>query len=269
MNFKSTLAKGILLFVILVSSCKKEEHLNDQSIHLAGKLKEEYVQYNGNIKFLYFYDQDKTLLKQEQWAEGILLAANEYRYLDGKLYFRTYSTYAGPNAPLRVFSVSKYTYTGELLTRVVENVLERHGLESDIVTSLYYDDEGSLTFARRWQLTAEGYPLMTHNFFKTDAAGNILTIKEVNVTNGVTAKPNIYSMKYDDKHNPRYRLVDPLEFSHYFSPNNVIGLNEKTPATEHDVHFLYQYNIQQMPLSLQVDDVVESDFRDVAKWIYY
>ena len=269
MNIRKSLSKGILLFVILASACKKEKHLNDQSLHLAGKLKEEQVQYIGKLRFLYFYDQDRTLLKQEQWAEGLLVAANEYRYLNGKLYFRTYSTYAGPDAPLRVHSVSKYTYTGELLTRVVENVLQRDGQESDIVTSLYYSEKGSLTFARRWQLTAEGYPLMTHNFFKTDAAGNILTIKEVNITNGVTANPNIYTMKYDDKHNPRYRLVDPLEFTQYFSPNNVIGLNESTPAAAHDTHFLYHYNIQQMPLSLQVDDIVESEFRDVVKWVYY
>lgn len=268
MNFKSTV-KGILLFVILASACKKEEQLNDQSIHLAGKLKEEQVQYIGNLKFKYFYDKDKTLLKQEQWAEGLLVAANEYRYLNGKLYFRTYLTYAGPDLPLRVYSVSKYTYTDELLVRVVENVLERHGQESDIVTSLYYNSKGSITFARTWNLTAEGYPLMTQKFFTTDANGNILTIKEVHITNGVSAKPTFYTMEYDEKHNPRYKLVDPLEFTQYFSQNNVINLNEKTTAAEEATHLIYLYNIQGMPLSLKLDKHVDSELKEAVKWIYY
>lgn len=269
MNFKIKLTKGLLLFVFLISACKKDKQEFDSSILLVGKLKEEQVQYAGDIKFKYFYDNDRTLNKQELWAGGMLVAANEYRYLDGKLYFRTHLVYTGQNVPLKVESVSKYTYSGDLLTEAVENVLERKGEESDISTRFTYDERGFIQSARQARVTSEGTRIVVYHTFTTDEEGNVLKIKELTTTNGKAAKSNMYTMQYDDKHNPRYNLIDPLEFSQFFSPNNVVELNVKTTAEERSTQFRYLYTPQQMPVSMEANDVIKTEFRDLVKWVYY
>lgn len=268
MNSKTTLAKGLLLFVLLVSACKKDENLHDQSNIVHGKLKEEQVQFEGDLKFQYHYDNDQTLNKQELWADGMLVASNEYRYLNGKLYFRTYSTYAGEKA-LKVISVSKYTYTGDLLTTVVENVLERHGAESDIITNFTYTEDGLIKSARKWNINEYGVPIVVESAFTTGVNGNIIKISEVTTTRGVRGLPSVYTMKYDDKRNPRYGLIDPLEFTEYFSPNNVVDLNEKTSSGEKLTQFRYEYNADRLPTSVDANDLLPAEFRELVKWVYY
>ncbi|RYE43090.1 MAG: hypothetical protein EOP48_23080 [Sphingobacteriales bacterium] len=226
------------------------------------------MQLEEDIKFLYFYDNDQRLDRQELWAEDMQLASNEYRYLNGKLYFRTHSIYSGEKALVET-SVTKYTYTGEQLTTVVENVLERHGEESAIITNFTYTDEGFIKSAVQKWVTAEGYRIVVESTFTIGINGNILQIKEITFTNGVAAKPDIYTMEYDDKRNPRYHLIDPVQFTEYFSPNNVVSLKEDTSAKKKTTEFRYQYNPQRMPTSVEANDVVQTEFRNVAKWIYY
>ena len=268
MNIKRTLLKALLLLVLLASACKKENKLHDHTNVNPGKLKEEYVKLGGDLKYVYHYNDDQTLKKQELWADGMLIASNEYRYLNNKLYFRTYSEFSGEKA-LKVISITKYTYTGELLTTAVENVLERHGGESDIITNITYTEEGLIKSARQRRINEFGVSEEVERAFTTGANGNIIKINEVRYTRGIGAPPTVYTMKYDDKRNPRYGLIDPLEFAEYFSPNNVIDFHEKHLNNEKCVQFYYEYNADWLPTSLEANDLIQNEFRNLAKWSYY
>ncbi len=269
MNFKSTLIKGLLLFVLFASACKKDKHEIDPTTLFAGKLKEELVHVTSDIKFVYFYNEDKTLKTQELRGEGLLLAVNDYRYLDGKLYFRTHSVYTGPNTPLKEETVSKYTYTGELLTEVLDNALERDGEESNITTRFSYDTNGFLRFARQANVDVDGNSVVVYRTFNTDDNGNILKIRELTIVNDKVSKSQTYTMQYDDKTNPRYNLIDPMEFSQFFSPNNVVNLIVKNDDEETSTEFRYLYTPQQTPATMESNYVVPTEFKDFVKWAYY
>lgn len=269
MNSKTILTKSLLLFVLLASACKKDNTPPDNSALLKGKVKEERVLISGNYKFSYDYDENQQIKAQKFWIDDVVAALNEYTFLKGKLYFRVYSLHAGTGAAMNEESVTKYTFTGNQLTLAVENVLARQGEESDIVTRFTYDEQGFIKSTRQESTTAEGSQHLVINLFTVDENGNILKIRESTYFDGKFAKRNTYTMEYDDKQNPRYNLINPLEYAQYFSPNNVVELTEKTSEEETSTQFLYQYNSAQKPASMDANDVVKTEFRHLVKWVYY
>ncbi|HKG05085.1 MAG TPA: hypothetical protein VKB19_01435 [Pedobacter sp.] len=256
MKLKNALVKSLILFILLLQACGKNspEKENEKPPveeekpgPLANKLRSQGKTENSPDN--YFYNSDGTLSREEfyEYDNVKLSFQNKYYYKNNK---RSASTFAADYSLGDTLTVSyrhDVTWTGNQITEVLEDwpyLDSPKGIQlaNRELSTFSYDAKGFIKSIKiEW--VKNGTKTRKQDLqLTTDGRGNLIKAEITTYDmNGDFMHSSTEVREYDDKVNPKYKLLSPISYFAFFSPNNVTKISGETTYT-------YKYNAAGLPI---------------------
>ncbi|WP_276089180.1 hypothetical protein [Pedobacter sp. JY14-1] len=247
------LLKCLAVSFLVLQSCKHDKTTvkpegTDSPGPLAGKLKTILV--NGEKEFwtAYSYAQDGTLEKEQSFNKTKVQNETDFDYAGGKITStvlkRSYAEGLSPAV------VRHFYYTNGMLSSIREFDVDPYSLERSAFNYVFSYSGGVLKELRTEIVRSAGdYVLYQLTKFDADARGNVVKAEIQTYRNNQAQNTEIRQYVYDDKVNPLVKLTDPLKFSVYFSPNNVVKetITPSPGGSSTVTGYQYEYNADGKP----------------------
>jgi len=247
------LIKCLAVSFLLLQSCKHDKgtvkpECVDNPGQLAGKLKSVLV--NGEKEFwtAYSYAQDGTLEKEQSFNKTTVQNETDFDYAGGKITSTVLKrNYADGLSPA---VVRHFYYANGMLSSIREFDVDPYSLERSALNYVFSYSGGVLKELRTEVVRSAGdYVLYQLAKFDADARGNLVKAEIQTYRNNQVQNTEIRQYTYDDNINPMVKLTDPMKFSIYFSPNNVIKetITPTAGGNSTVVNYQYEYNTDGRP----------------------
>lgn len=261
-----TLAVLVLLFQACGKSGLPEE---PKRLYFANKLKKETHLTTGQNTTSYFYNEDGTISRIEQRADGKIIMLFQYTYADGRCALLKVSG-SLDKAALNTGITYTYRYNGENIIEVQADSFSAQQEETRL-SELYtfsYDAGGFVQSCKKEQIGADTKKLNVISRFTTDIRGNITQIDEDHYTDGAVTSTVTEIMLYDNQINPRFQLVSPLRFAEFFSPNNIGRHNYQNagPGPVSFRRYTYIYNSAGFPVDISYTQDIGDPYHELLEY---